>query len=100
MTATAQRYLYQIKEIVVRHLRGQDATVYLFGSHAAGNTHRFSDVDVAIDPKTPLPGGLLGALHEALEESTVPWHVDLIDLSETGLDFRRRVVHEGVVWSG
>ena len=46
-----------------------------------------------------LPPGLLAELREALEESTVPWRVEVVDLSETDAAFRERVLKEGIVWN-
>ncbi len=99
MSTTRDRYLEQVKEIVLDHLRGRDVAVYLFGSHAAGTSRRFSDVDVAIDAKSPIPASLWADLRETLEDSTVPWHLDLVDLGEVDPAFRRRVISEGLPWS-
>ena len=99
MPTARDRYLDRVKDIVLGHLEGRGAAVYLFGSHATGGAGWFSDVDVAIDPADPLPPALLSTLSEALEESTVPWHVDVVDLSGTTPEFRDRVLREGVAWS-
>ncbi len=71
----------------------------LFGSRAKGCAARASDVDVAVLPLQPLPGGLLSSIREALEESSVPWRVDLVDLSEVDEPFRSRVLEEGIEWT-
>jgi predicted nucleotidyltransferase len=99
MTTSRERYLNQVKHIVLGHLRDRDVAVYLFGSHAAGTPRRYSDVDVAVDAKAPIPAGVWAALSEALEDSTVPWHVDLVDLSQVDPEFRRRVIGEGLPWT-
>ncbi len=99
MTSGGETYLNQVRDIVLRYLRGHAARVYLFGSHAKGAPRRSSDVDVAIEPKATLPSGLLAELREALEESTVPWRVEVVDLSETDAAFRERVLKEGIVWN-
>ncbi|MCR4420396.1 MAG: nucleotidyltransferase domain-containing protein [Clostridia bacterium] len=91
-------YLTQIRRIVLEGLRGQKARVYLFGSRACGKATGTSDVDVAVLPLEPLPPGTLSAVREALEESTVPYTVDLVDLSRADPAFRKRVVKEGVLW--
>jgi hypothetical protein len=89
----------EVRAIVREGLRGADARVFLFGSRAGGLTHRASDVDVAVLPQAPLPVGLLGAIREALEESTVPFSVDLVDLSEVDAPFRERILRLGVPWN-
>jgi len=40
----------------------------------------------------------LARLREALEESTVPYRVDVIDLSDVDTEFRERVRREGILW--
>jgi len=69
---------------------------YLFGSHAAGHTHRQSDVDIAIYPKKGLTRSqafqlrvkVMEAIMDALHES----RVDVIDLREAPLPLRFRAI--------
>jgi hypothetical protein len=96
---TASRDLTEVKRIVLKGLAGYAVRVYLFGSHARGTAHRASDIDVAILPLEPIPPWLLSVLRGALEESHVPYRVDLVDLSMTDPAFRARVIHEGIVWN-
>src|ERR1043166_2648493 len=92
---TATRALEEVRRIVL-NIVDRKGAVYLFGSWARGEATRLSDIDVAIDPSTPLPRGMLASLREQLEESSVPYHVDIVDLTRTDPDFRRRVLAEGV----
>ena len=87
-----------VRQIVSSRLQGQDARVYLFGSHATGNARKYSDIDVAILPLKPLSPEILTEIREALEESDVVRNVDVVDLSETDEKFRRRVEKEGIEW--
>jgi predicted nucleotidyltransferase len=99
MTTARDKYLKEVKRIVLDHLRGRDVAVYLFGSHAAGTARRYSDVDIAIDARSPIPASVWAALSETIEDSTVPWHVDLVDLDQVAPEFRRRVISEGLPWT-
>ena len=99
MLSSAERHLAAIRGTILRILGDHPATVYLFGSHATGRAHALSDVDVAIDPARPLPASLLSRIIDELEESTIPYHVDVVDLSKSSPAFRDRVKREGVVWS-
>jgi len=90
--------LARVRQIDLEHLKGHPARVYLYGSRATGNARPTSDVDVAVLPRTPLPPGILAATREALWESTIPFTVDLTDLSETDATFRARVLAEGMLW--
>ena len=98
MNPVRRRALDTVRRIVLERLGDRPARVYLFGSCATGRLSRFSDIDVAIEPLEPLPPGLLLDIEEALEESTVPYFVDVIDLSRASPDLRARVLAEGVPW--
>jgi len=87
---TVQVDLDEVRRIVFSGLQGYRVHVYLFGSHARGHEGVFSDIDVAVLPLEldALPESLLSTIRESLEESHVPYLVDLVDLSQ-----------EGVLWS-
>jgi uncharacterized protein len=90
--------LKTVRKIVLSHLRRRAAKVFLFGSYARGKAREHSDIDVASLPLEPLPPGTLTEIREALEESDVVRNVDIVDLSDTDENFRRRVEEEGIAW--
>jgi predicted nucleotidyltransferase len=99
--ATARaRALERVRHIVLQALADRDVRVYLFGSSATGRTHRSSDIDVAIDARTPLPGALLAELRERLDDSDVPYDVDIVDLAAASPEIRARAEQEGLLWTG
>ncbi len=92
-------YLDRIRDIVLDALSGYAVTVYLFGSRARGPVRRASDVDIAVEAHEPLPPRVLAHLRDSLEESTVPYRVDILDLALAGDALRERIKQEGVVWN-
>lgn len=73
--------------------------IWLFGSRARGDAGARSDIDIAVLPEEEdLPADWLAGLREILEESHVPWQVDVVDLSETAPELRRAVEREGIPW--
>jgi hypothetical protein len=90
--------LGEVRRIVLAGLKGHPARIYLIGSHARGAWHHHSDIDVAIDPAEPLPPGVYSDIVEALEESAVPYFVDVVDLSRSP-DLAPRVHREGIEWT-
>ena len=92
--------LQTARKIVLRHLKGRRARVYLFGSQATGKARLYSDIDVAILPLQSMPVQTLSDIREELEESDVVRIVDVIDLTDTDAAFRQRVEREGVLWKG
>lgn len=95
-----RRSLDEVRRIAGEVLSSSGAGVILFGSAASGRFGPLSDIDVAVDPVEPLPRGLIATLRERLEESHVPYRVDVVDLSAVEPAFRERVLAEGVRWSG
>lgn len=94
-----QRALDEVRRIVLDELQGVPTDVYLFGSRALGCAGPASDVDVGVMPRDGLPPGLLSRIRERLEQSTIPYSVDLVDLSQTEEAFRERVRREGILWT-
>lgn len=90
--------LDQVRALVSQSLTGQRVVVYLFGSWVTGGRHEASDIDVAVEAETPLRAGLLAELRESLDESSIPYRVDVVDLADADAAFRERVRREGVVW--
>ncbi|EFK11265.1 toxin-antitoxin system, toxin component family protein [delta proteobacterium NaphS2] len=95
-----EKYFEKIREVIFEHLNGYQYELYLFGSQSRGKAGRTSDIDIAILPKTPLPAGLLSKIREELDESRIPYPVDLVDLSKSTPAFLEQVKAEGRLWSG
>jgi len=86
------------RQIVINGLAEHPAKVFLFGSRATGRAARTSDIDIAILPEAPLPDGVLTDIREQLEESSIIYTVDLVDLSSAEKTLRERVLKEGIEW--
>lgn len=89
----------EIRRIIADEVGDLPARILLFGSRARGDARPASDVDVAILPSAPLPPGLLPRIRDRLEESCIPFHVDVVDLSEADGQFRSAVLEEAVPWT-
>jgi predicted nucleotidyltransferase len=62
--------------------------VRLFGSQARGDARNWSDVDIALVGEGPLEIGAILRLRDALEESDLPFRVDVVDWHRTAPGFR------------
>jgi len=88
----------ELAAILRTHLPGRK--VWAFGSRATGQrVKRFSDLDLAIE------GGELtlresAMLEEALDESRLPFKVDIAELSSLTPEFRARIQDELVLVQG
>jgi len=74
------------------------AEVWLFGSCARGDVRQHSDIDVAILPRDDLPSGFFAELAADIEESPIPYDVDLVDLRRADPALVDEVRREGVKW--
>jgi len=99
MTASQERYLAEVRRIVLAHLDPREAGVYLFGSFARDDVRVFSDIDVAVLPKNGAIDRSIAKASEALEESVIPYRVEIVDLSHAGEEFRTRVLATGIPWT-
>ncbi|MDY7002084.1 MAG: nucleotidyltransferase domain-containing protein [Thermodesulfobacteriota bacterium] len=96
---TKQDDLKTVRRIILDGLKGHKAKVFLYGSTAKGEASQGSDIDVAVATLKPLPPGLLSAIREALDESPVPYPVELIDLSLVSPDWAEQIQKQGILWS-
>ena len=98
MNLTRERALEQLRQLVLCALEERNARVYLFGSHARGDVRHASDIDVAILPGEQLPAVFFSQLKEIIDESTIPYEVDVIDLGKVSPTFREEVLRTGIKW--
>lgn len=75
-----------VRNILDQHL--PDRTVWAFGSRVTGKARPYSDLDLAIVDKQPLPLDKMADLVEAFDESDLPFKVDIVDWAKTDEAFR------------
>lgn len=81
-------HLKALKAIVSKQVDTTAWQPVIFGSRASGRAHKFSDIDLGFIGSTPLPSGVKMRLWEALDDSDIPYVVDIVDLTTTQADFR------------
>jgi hypothetical protein len=89
-------YLPRIVEILRRALDGSPCSVWLFGSRATGRATAVSDFDLAVSAEGEI-GSALTRAREEIEESTIPFLVDLVDLREATAALIEQVKRKGVL---
>ncbi len=87
-----------IERIVAPWLARESAGLKLFGSRARGDARRASDIDLALVAGQPVAAADMAALREALEESQVPFRIDLIDYASAPAHLRAAIDREGIPW--
>ena len=88
-------YVSKIKEILQKHLNLNEK-VFVFGSSV--ENEKFGDVDLAIVSEQAVDDKILRHVREDLEESTLPYKFDLVDINQTNDPFRTRVLNGPKLW--
>jgi predicted nucleotidyltransferase len=100
VNATRIRAIEQLRRMVLDALGDHDAEVWLFGSCARDEVMQHSDIDIAVLPRDELPSGLLTNLAAEIEESFIPYNVDLVDMRHAASSLVEEVRREGLKWRG
>jgi uncharacterized protein len=97
---TRAKAIEELRRMVLAALGEHDAEVWLFGSCARGEVLQHSDIDIAILPRDELPSGFFSDLAESVEESSIPYDVDIVDLRRAAPALIDEVRREGMKWKG
>jgi len=89
MVKLSKKIEKEIKEIIFRFLNPKEFQVFIFGSRASGKSKRYSDYDVGILGKKPVPASTIVLIEEAFEESDLPYKVEIVDFSLVSPEFRK-----------
>jgi predicted nucleotidyltransferase len=85
----------ELSGLLKRYVPGR--RVWAFGSRATGQrVRRFSDLDIAVEGED-LPFDEISLLREALDESRLPFKVDVVELGRVAPEFRSRIQSELVL---
>lgn len=87
------------RSIVDKEIAGPGVRVWLFGSRARGNAKPFSDIDIAVEHDGRLSRTRFAELRASLDESLIPFFVDVVDLAEAEPRLVEAVREEGILWS-
>jgi uncharacterized protein len=90
-------YKHSIITIIKKHL--PLCTIYLFGSRARNTHSPTSDIDIALDNGNKIPLTVIGRISEDLEESLIPFFVDLADLNSVHQALKTQIKKEKILWS-
>lgn len=92
-------YVDMVRDIVLSRVDRSKVTVFLFGSRGRGDHAPRADVDIGFFAEKRLPASVLHGIRNALDDSIVPLHVDLVDFSENERLFHESVLHDSAVWN-
>ncbi len=90
-----EKYIIRIREIFEKYLQPKDR-LFVFGSSV--EEEKFGDVDLAIVSESDETNKLIYKIKDALEESTLPYKFDVVDINKTKDPFRTRVLSGPKIW--
>ncbi len=90
------RTVEDLKEFLKDFFKDRDVRIYFFGSRARGDSSRFSDIDIGFLSDRDISKDLT-ILRELVEESNIPYKIDIVDLS-TNKELKEVVMKEGRRW--
>ena len=96
---TEEKYLHQLKDLVLNIVDKDRYAVFLFGSRALGKRGKVVDVDIGLLGEKSVPLELLGELHEVVEASIIPLKVDFVDFSSVDEKFKRIALSDIEIWN-
>ncbi|MBU4210907.1 nucleotidyltransferase domain-containing protein [Patescibacteria group bacterium] len=79
----------KIAEIVFKYFDKKKVKAFVFGSRAVGKKRKFSDVDVGLISKGKMSVMKKMAIEEELEESNIPYTVDVVDFYNVDEKFKK-----------
>ncbi len=83
--------------IIKKHL--PRTKIYLFGSRARGDASAESDFDIALDNQSKIDEEIVSLIKEDLEESTIPFTVDIVDLQHISQTLKNEILKDGKLWN-
>ena len=85
-----------IINIVLKYL--PKAKIYLFGSRSRKDHWPESDIDIAVDNNKKIESYTLSLIKEEIEESTIPYTVDIVDIHTISEDLKNKILKDGILW--
>jgi len=86
MIDLAHENLALLKKLITEHL--SECEIRVFGSRIHGTAKPYSDIDIALKCAEPIDRRTMSRLKEALQESTLPIRVDVLDWESISEEFR------------
>ena len=88
------KYQNQIKTVITKHL-GRKVKIFIFGSSVKDK--KFNDIDIGV-----MGGNIreskLSLISEELENSPLPYKVDVINFNKVDKKFKEKVLEDKILW--
>lgn len=88
------KYQNQIKTNIAKHL-GRKVKIFIFGSSVKDK--KFNDIDVGVMGEG-ISESKLSLIREELENSILPYKVDVINFNKVDKKFKKKVLEDKILW--
>lgn len=95
---TSNVFIQQLKEHVLAFMGNENVKIVVFGSRIRGDNTASSDIDIGIIPKGEFNRGGLALLREYIDDSNIPYNVDIVDFSTTSEQFKKEALKDAEIW--
>lgn len=91
------KYFLDLKKFTIEYWQSDNVRIYLFGSWARNEQRQSSDVDIAIESAEDISLKVT-LFREMLEESTIIYNVDVVDMNRVSQSLKEKIYKEGILW--
>jgi hypothetical protein len=94
-----EKYLKMLKQIILSIIDKEKVMVFLFGSRVSGRHSAGADADIGLLSDYKLSANLYHNLRNAIDESIIPWQVDIVDFNRVDASFKAEALKDIVIWN-
>lgn len=99
MLSEDNKYIKIAREIILSLIDKDNISVFLYGSRAAGKEKHYSDLDIGLWSTNKIDRTLIRKINDSIEESIVPYHIDVIDFTIADEKFKKIALREIEIWN-
>lgn len=99
MDRSSDKYLDLVKKIILDNIPKEKFNIFLFGSRAKKYHRSGADIDVGVKGSEPLNPKIIFTIKDIIEESIVPFKVDIIDFYKVSEDFKKEALKDIKIWN-
>ena len=88
-----------LREIVLSIVDIDKVMVFLFGSRVSKHHASRADADIGLLAEEKLPEKLFHEIRNAIDESIVPWRVDIVDFTRVDPSFKQKALKDIIIWN-
>jgi len=94
------KYLSQLRSVILNILKDEPVKVILFGSRARKDNSIVSDVDIGLIPSGDIDKRKIVLLKNKIEDLNIPYKVEIVNFAETSLHFKEEAMKGAIAWKG